>query len=163
MLFLMGDFFRQDVDEPENGDDDERRDDEHDPRDAVGDRSRASRRGKTRRARATAVPGTLKQRTERSVHREADAGYQRIGWLNLVVSCFNHLLFSCWNLLVRRDYYSWASPKDLIPFLLLFRNAGNLLDCPSLRILDLSQGHLTSLFASYRQQNRGRRSVCDSF
>ena len=38
MLFLMSDFFRHDVDQPENGDADNRRDHEHDPRDAIGDR-----------------------------------------------------------------------------------------------------------------------------
>src|SRR5688572_14935022 len=37
MLFLFGDLFRHDVDEPENGEADDRRDHEHDPRDAVGD------------------------------------------------------------------------------------------------------------------------------
>src|SRR5439155_18299910 len=34
------------------------------------------------------MPGTLKQCTERSVCREADAGYRWIGWWNLVVSQF---------------------------------------------------------------------------
>ena len=38
MLFLLGDFFRHHVEEPENGDADDRRDDEDDPRNAVGDR-----------------------------------------------------------------------------------------------------------------------------
>ena len=37
MLFLMSDFFRHDVDQPENGDADNRRDHEYDPRDAIGD------------------------------------------------------------------------------------------------------------------------------
>src|SRR5688572_32193740 len=37
MLFLFSDLFRHDVDEPENGEADDRRDHEHDPRDPVGD------------------------------------------------------------------------------------------------------------------------------
>lgn len=37
MLSLMGDLFRQDVDEPKNGDADDRRENNRDPRDAVGD------------------------------------------------------------------------------------------------------------------------------
>ena len=37
MFFLMSDFFRQDVNEPKNGDADDRRDDEHEPRDPISD------------------------------------------------------------------------------------------------------------------------------
>src|SRR4051794_23851451 len=37
VLLLLGDLFREDMDEPENGDPDHRRDDEHDPGDAVRD------------------------------------------------------------------------------------------------------------------------------
>src|ERR1043166_1839210 len=38
MFFLMGNFFRQNMNEPESGDAKNRRNDEHDPRDAIGDR-----------------------------------------------------------------------------------------------------------------------------
>ena len=37
MLFLFGNLFRHDMQQPENGDADNRRDHEHDPRDAIGD------------------------------------------------------------------------------------------------------------------------------
>src|SRR5207244_10451026 len=37
MPFLVGNLFRQNVDEPKNGDANNRRDDEHDPRDAIGE------------------------------------------------------------------------------------------------------------------------------
>ena len=37
MLFLFGDLFRHDMQQPENGEADNRRDHDHDPRDAIGD------------------------------------------------------------------------------------------------------------------------------
>ena len=37
MLFFLGDLFRQNVDEPKNGDADDRRDNDRDPRDNIGD------------------------------------------------------------------------------------------------------------------------------
>ncbi len=39
------------------------------------------------------MPGTLEQRTERNVCREAAAGYQRIGWLNLISFMFQSRVF----------------------------------------------------------------------
>jgi hypothetical protein len=53
-------------------------------------------------------------------------------------------------------------------FLLLFRNAVNLLDRPSLRILDLSPiqsaRYLSQAFFCDREQNRGRRcNACDTW
>jgi hypothetical protein len=58
--------------------------------------------------------------------------------------------------------------KGFDRFLVLFRNAVNLFDCPSLRILDLSlilaAGYVSqAFFACRREQNRGRCSVCDTF
>ena len=68
MLFLLGDFFRQDVDEPENRDADDRRDDEHDPCDAIGhgvERFAVEQRG---------VRGLRKQRCTEQDEREHHSG-----------------------------------------------------------------------------------------